>query len=152
VGIVVSAYGVGYLVGSLLAGRLGERRLGAVMLGANAASGIGLIAFVAADLPLLMLVGALFLGVTGALVLISYMTLRATIPPDALLGRVGSTARTISIGLSPLGLLTGGVLLDAVGGRVTILAIGVAVLATSLLLLPVRPLREARPGRRALPA
>jgi hypothetical protein len=68
-------------------------------------------------------------GVTGALGLLSYLTLRATIPPDELLGRVGSTARTLSLGLSPIGIFAAGICLDAIGGQATIVLLAILIVA-----------------------
>jgi len=85
-------------------------------------------------------------------VLISYLTLRATIPPDELLGRVGSTARTISLGLQPIGLFAGGILLDAIGGRMTILIIAGAILAVTGLFAFSPTLRGAVAGTGQRPA
>ena len=50
------------------------------------------------------------------MVLLTYITLRTNLSPDELLGRIGSTARTISLGLQPIGLIVGGVLIDATSG------------------------------------
>ena len=47
-----------------------------------------------------------------AVVLISYLTFRTALSPDAMLGRIGSTARTISVGLMPIGAFAGGALVD----------------------------------------
>lgn len=131
VGLVISGYGVGYLLGAVLAGRFSRGRLGIFMLGANIGSSLFLLAFALVDSPLLQGFCAFGAGVTGALVLISYITLRATIPPDELLGRVGSTARTISLGLSPIGIFSGGVLLDLVGGANTMLLIAATMLCVT---------------------
>jgi len=146
VGTVVSAYGVGYFIGAILAGRSAATRLGAGMLVGNAASGLALIAFATAGTVPLELAASAAAGVTGSVVLISYLTLRATIPPDELLGRVGSTARTISLGLQPIGLFAGGILLDAIGGRMTILIIAGAILAVTGLFAFSPTLRGAVAG------
>ena len=85
------------------------------------------------------------------MVLVTYITLRSIHSPDALLGRVGSTARTISLGLQPVGLLAGGALIDLTSGSTTIAVIGVAVVAVSLVFAPIAPIRQAslaRPDRR----
>ncbi len=65
--------------------------------------------------PLLLAV-AVVAGVAQSTVLVTYMTLRTAHSPDALLGRIGSTARTISLGLQPIGLLVGGALIDLTSG------------------------------------
>ena len=51
---------------------------------------------------------SLVAGFSNALVLIGYITLRAAVTPDHLLGRVGSTARMVSLGLQPIGIVIDG--------------------------------------------
>ncbi|MBA2253556.1 MAG: MFS transporter, partial [Chloroflexi bacterium] len=149
VGTVVSAYGLGYLAGAVLGGRFARGRLGLFMIGGNLAFAASLVLFAwATSLPL-WLVGSFLTGASGALVLVSYVTLRAAIPPDALLGRVGSTARTISIGLSPIGMLVGGLLLDRIGGSRTVLVIAAIIVAVTALSALSRTLRAAAAPPRA---
>jgi hypothetical protein len=85
-------------------------------------------------------------------VLVSYVTLRTQLSPDALLGRVGSTARTASVGLMPIGALATGVLLDTIGGTATLTLMGGATAGAGALfaLLPnVRRARVVSPRRAA---
>jgi hypothetical protein len=77
------------------------------------------------------------------MVLVMYITVRTAYSPDELLGRIGSTARTVSLGLQPIGLLLGGALIDATSGSTTIAAIGLGIALVSLLFIPVRALRSA---------
>ena len=142
VGLVVSGYGVGFLMGALLAGRMSRGPLGRLMLSANLASYAALAAFALSEAVPLWLVAAAATGLSGSLVLVSYVTLRGTIPPDGLLGRVGSTARTLSLGLQPIGLLVGGTLLDLVGGRATMLGIA-AVAGVATMLFAFSPIMRA---------
>jgi MFS family permease len=132
VGLILSAYGVGSLVGALIAGRFSHGPLGRIMLIANLGSALVIAAFALAPITAIQIGLSLIVGITNALVFIPYLTLRATIPPNELLGRVGSTARMISIGLSPIGLFLAGLSLDAFGGEATILAIAAIVALTSL--------------------
>ncbi len=69
--------------------------------------------------------------------------LRTVYSPDALLGRIGSTARTISLGLQPIGLLVGGALIDLTSGSTTIALMGISVALVSLAFAPVTALRRA---------
>ncbi|MFH1475191.1 MAG: MFS transporter, partial [Chloroflexota bacterium] len=72
--------------------------------------------------------------------------------PDALLGRVGATARTLSVGLMPIGALVSGALLDAIGGSATLLLMGVAAIAAGLGFALLPNVRRARvPQRGATP-
>ena len=61
--------------------------------------------------------------------LVAYVSLRTMLSPDDLLGRVGATARTLSVGLMPVGSLVVGVLLDAIGGGMTLALMGVGLVA-----------------------
>lgn len=146
VGVTLSSYGVGALVGALAATRLMHGRLGRLMLWANAVSGIALIASALIREPIAQPPLVAVVGASGSLALVAYLTLRTTIPPGRLLGRVGSTARTISVGLQPVGMLVGGLLLDLVRGEGTFIVTAVLLLLTSLGFAVSRPLREAVAG------
>ncbi len=131
-GFVISAYSVGTLVGALLGGRRMSGRLAPRLLLGNL-----LVAFATAGVALtgsvpVMLVLAFASGTFQSIVLVAYITVRAASSPDELLGRVGSTARTISIGLQPLGLLIGGILLDSLHGGPTLLVIAAFTGAASV--------------------
>jgi MFS family permease len=143
VGLVLSGYGLGSLVGALLAGRLTHGPLGRIMLVANVGSALAIAAFAAAPATALQVAFALLAGIATALVFIPYLTLRSTIPPDELLGRVGSTARMISVGLGPIGVFLAGLSLDAFGGEATILAIAAIVALSSLVFASSAALRTA---------
>ena len=107
-GLILAAYGVGTVTGSLVsARRIGRGRVAEVMIGGNLVLGLSLlvVAF-AVEVPILLAVAAVA-GVAQSMILVMYITLRTAYSPDALLGRIGSTARTVSLGLQPIGLLVG---------------------------------------------
>jgi hypothetical protein len=83
-------------------------------------------------------------GIADSTVLVTYLTLRTAHSPDELLGRIGSTARTISLGLQPVGMLAGGLLIDATNGGATIVAMGATVVCIALAFSPLRALRQAQ--------
>jgi MFS family permease len=143
VGLVLSAFAVGSLGGSLVAARLSPKAVGSVMLWGAAGMGATLVVSVGTPIPVIV-VAALLAGLLDANVLVAYISLRTMLSPDALLGRVGATARTLSVGLMPVGSLVAGVALDTVGGGVTLLAMGVllVVAAAGFALLP--DVRRAR--------
>ena len=97
---------------------------------------------VAVAIPVQLAVG-LIAGIAQSMVLVTYITLRTAYSPDALLGRIGSTARTISLGLQPVGLLVGGALIDLTSGSTTIALMGIGVAAVSLVFAPFAALRQA---------
>jgi predicted MFS family arabinose efflux permease len=143
VGVVLSAFAVGSLGGSLLAARLSPRPVGPVMLFGSVATGATLILSVGAPVPA-MVVLALLAGTLNANVLVAYISLRTMLSPDALLGRVGATARTMSVGLMPVGSLVAGIALDAIGGgaTLTLMGAGLVVAGAGFALLP--DVRRAR--------
>jgi MFS family permease len=143
-GLILAAYGIGTVVGSLLtARRAGRRRVAEILLGGNLVLGVSLVIMaIAVDVPVQIGV-ALVAGVAQSMVLVTYITLRTAYSPDELLGRIGSTARTISLGLQPVGLLAGGALIDATNGSTTIAAMGLGVAAVSLIFAPIAGIRRA---------
>lgn len=132
------------MLGSLLTARGATRRhVALVMLGGNILTGSALLTVaVTGQIPILLGV-AFAAGIAQSMVLVTYITLRAGYSPDDLLGRIGSTARTISLGLQPIGLLAGGALVDLTRGSVTLALMGIAVATVSLVFLPVGALRHA---------
>jgi MFS family permease len=151
VGVVLSAFAVGSLGGSLVAARMAFHAVGPVMLVGITGIGVALVV-VALDVPVAVLVaGAFVAGILNANVLVSYLTLRTQLSPDALLGRVGATARTLSVGMMPIGALVAGALLDVIGGTATLVLMGAASIAAGagFALLPtVRHARVPRSGAR----
>ena len=143
-GILLASYGVGTVLGSVLTARwIGRGRVAEMLLGGNLVMGIALIGLaVTVELPVQLAI-AFVAGIAQSVVLVTYLTLRTVHSPDELLGRVGSTARTISLGLQPVGLLIGGALIDLTSGSTTIALMGVAVAAVSLLFAPVAAIRKA---------
>ena len=117
--------------------------IGRVIITANVVTGLMIFAFgQLTQIPLLVLV-SFAAGFSNALVLIGYITLRAAVTPDQLLGRVGSTARMVSLGLQPIGMLVAGILLDTVGGGGTLAAMGLTSILASGVFALSRPLRRA---------
>jgi predicted MFS family arabinose efflux permease len=143
VGIVLSAFAVGSLGGSILAARVAPRRVGAVMLGGTVLLGVTLILTVGTPVPVMVVV-SLVAGVVNANILVAYISLRTLLSPDALLGRVGATARTLSVGLMPAGSLVAGLALDTIGGGATLLSMGVLLVAAAGLFALAGEVRRAR--------
>jgi hypothetical protein len=143
-GLLLTAYGAGTVTGALLISRRRRGSAGPVLLGGNLARGVLLVGIgLAGRLDLLLPFGFLA-GIADSAVLITYLTLRTAHSPDELLGRIGSTARTISLGLQPVGMLAGGLLIDATNGASTIVAMGATVAVLSVAFAPIRALRQAQ--------
>ena len=142
-GLILSAYGLGAFLGAILTARLRLRRAGGLLLGGNLARGLALVVIAVVGSVGAMIGAALIAGIVDSVVLITYITLRAAESTDEVIGRVGGTARTISLGLQPLGFIAAGLLIDAIGGGVTLATIGLALVATSGLFALSQPLRNA---------
>jgi MFS family permease len=148
-GIAIATGGVGALAGSALAGPLGRRLgVGPAILGAQVllALAIALIPLAPANprggLAVLMvsqLLGDAF-AVAGMILAAS---LRQTVLPGTVLGRVGASFRATTGGLMVLGALAGGALGEALGLRAAIW-VGVAGLALAPLLALASPLPRLR--------
>ncbi len=143
VGFVLSAFAVGSLGGSILAARLAPKPVGLVMLTGAVGMGVTLVMTVGSPVPV-MVVAALLAGILNANVLVAYISLRTMLSPDALLGRVGATARTLSVGLMPIGSLVAGVALDVVGGGPTLLAMGALLITAGVGFALLPDVRRAR--------
>ena len=124
-GLTLTALGVGTMLGALFATRLGPRTNVARMLVlAVLVTGAPTIAAgLIPSLPAIVLLTALS-GAGEAALVVLYVSVRAANSPDALVGRIASTARAMALGLMPLGSLAGGLLIDAVGGSGTLVVIG----------------------------
>ncbi len=142
-GLLLAAYGAGTVSGALAISRRRRGSAGPVLLGGNLARGLILIGIGVGGRVELLLPLGFAAGIADSAVLVTYLTLRTAHSPDALLGRIGSTARTISLGLQPVGMLAGGLLIDATNGATTIVAMGVLVAVMSLVFAPIGALRRA---------
>jgi MFS family permease len=145
-GFALSAYALGSLGGALLGGRLEWLRAGVVMLAANALTGVAVVALAFAPGIPFMLSAAAGFGLAEGTMLVVYLTLRAHLAPDHLMGRVGSTAASVSVGMQSAGVLVGGVLLEVAGGVGTLAAMGAALLLLTLVFAALPVLRRAQPA------
>ena len=142
-GLVLTAYGIGTVSGSLLASRATHRPVAPTLLGGTFVTGAMLLVVAITDQVPVLLVVAAISGVAQSMVLVTYITIRTAYSPDALLGRIGSTARTISLGLQPVGLLIGGALIDLTDGSTTIAVLGIGLGLLSIAFVPAKALRRA---------
>lgn len=147
-GLLLTAAAAGSVVGSLVAGRIVER------VGRAPALWVTLIA--SAVVPLaqglfpevwVFATGAVVFGFAAVIWNVITVSLRQTIIPDDLLGRVNSVYRFLGWGSMPLGALIGGVLADSFGLRAPFL-VGGAVMLLALLpaarVLTPRSIEDAR--------
>lgn len=150
-GLVFAAGGVGAVIGAFMVGTV-VRHLG---LGATLAITIGgvgagflLWPLALVGPPLVVLVGAEFLvGVCDSIYNISQVSLRQSVTPDQLQGRMTATLRTMFWGAWPLANLAGGILAGVVGAPITIVIGGLIRMASALVVVfgPLGRLRQ-QPG------
>jgi MFS family permease len=148
-GLVISAFSLGSLGGSLAASQLTRGRLGVLFLSGIGFTGLALIAVSTQTSPIVLAVIAFLAGTTNSIGLIAYVTIRASSTPDELLGRVGATTRMLSIGLQPLGAAAAGILLDVLAGGMTLRVMGLIVVGGTAVFAALGPLRGARPPKPA---
>lgn len=133
-GVLITAFAVGSLAGSLLAERV-QRRIGreAILLVAIVVSAVSLA--VPGFTANAFLVGASFASSGVFLVMWNVITvsLRQRIVPDGLLGRVNSAYRLFAWGTQPLGALLGGVVGELLGLPAVFLLAGALGLVLLLL-------------------
>ena len=127
-GLMISIFSVGMLIGAIGATRLKSRGLGHRMLVGTLLLGIGLA--LGRLMPSAALLGLLGLGVGGAysMVEVAYVTLRLNASPDELLARVSTVARTVTVGVQPVGMLIGGLAIDRFGGGTALAGMGVGAI------------------------
>jgi MFS family permease len=147
VGLIGTVGAIGFVFGVLLTGRVTKRLGVGVTLAVSIASGFIALADPLALRfnPFLVLAGVGFF--TGVLIPpynITQVSLRQTITPDRLQGRMNATMRTIVWGTIPIGSIIGGILGEAIG-IVDTLYVGAIVsgmAALWILLGPVLRIRE----------
>jgi MFS family permease len=148
-GLIISAFSLGSLVGSLIASQITRGNLGLLFLAGIGTTGFAMLA-VSTGPPVPTFAGIVLLGgIANSIGLIAYVTIRASSAPDELLGRVGATARMLSIGLQPVGAAAAGLLLDAVAGGATLRLMGIVVITSTVAFAVVGPLRTIHARREA---
>lgn len=149
VGLVFGLGGAGAFIGALLAEPL-ARRLGvgpAIILGRLLFGAGGLLIPLAvvvrgAELPLVVF-AEFFQWLVLVIASVNEVSLRQTLAPARLQGRVNATMRFINAGFVPIGALLGGLLGDAIGLRAT-LVVGVAGMFAAFFFVLFSPLRTMR--------
>ncbi len=160
-GLTFAVGGISSLVGAVFAGRAGVRLgIGPAMVLGVAAMGVSMFFVPAARdasiLALGLLIGQQMFG-DGAFTVyeINQVSLRQSITPEHVMGRVNAGIRFLGLGAMLAGALIGGVLGELAGERVALVAAGSGVLLAALWLSfsPVRRTRTAPvPPGAALPA
>jgi MFS family permease len=146
IGLAFTGFGIGWLLGSLSSTRLGKRfGVGSTTIVGAALSGPGtlLVALAPKSFPLPLIIAGGVVGGFGSVVYnIQQVSLRQTITPERLQGRMNSVMRFLVWGTIPLGSLTGGALASSIGLRETLVvgAIGGFTSVLPIILSPIRGL------------
>lgn len=152
-GFIIATGSIGALLGSLLAGYVAERLgtgpaiIGAMTLACLAPVFIPLATGSSVTVLLFLILAHLLGGVGVAISNVHVVSLRQTITPDRLLGRMNASYRLVIYGTLPLGALLGGILGETIGLRPT-LAFGALGLLSAVLWVLFSPV----PRLRQLPA
>jgi len=152
IGSTLATYGVGLVVGALLATRV-MRALpygAAVISGPLLSVAAGVVMVATFWWPSAWVVGASFflLGAGPALWVVSSTTLRQTVTPTAMLGRVSALFLTVNAGSRPLGAALGAAIAGTLGGAlglracIVAMAIGFALQALIIVGSPLLRLRS----------
>lgn len=152
-GLVFSVGALGGIGGALVTSRLLRRfRLGWVYVGALAVAFLACALIPVVDGPQPVRVALfttlyflMFAGVTTGNIVV--LSLRQTITPRALLGRMNAAMRTLMVGFGALGAPVGGVLGGVLGVRAALFVMSATavVMLVPILLSPVGRLREMPP-------
>jgi MFS family permease len=150
-GLIYTIGSIGFPIGAALAGRVAHRfGVGpAIVWGAGMSDAAFLLiplasgAHPAVAVPLLI-TAQLLATLTGPMTAINQLSLRQTMPPDHLQGRVNGTMRVIALGTAPIGALLAGILGATFGLRPTLVigAVGMQLGFLVLFFSPLRTLRE----------
>jgi predicted MFS family arabinose efflux permease len=156
IGATLATYGAGLVVGALLATRaMRAMNFGtAVIVGPLFSAAAALVMVATIWWPSAWLAGASFflLGAGPALWVVSSTTLRQTVTPSAMLGRVSALFLTVNAGSRPLGAALGAGIAGVVGGDaglkacIVVMAIGFALQALIIVGSPLLRLRALPAG------
>lgn len=136
-GILLSVGAVGGVAGSLSASRLarfGPGRVTVAMIGIQAVLWLSIAATTSPLVAAALLVAGYFTVFAAGVFMAS---LRQTLVPDQLLGRVTSAARLLTFGTMPLGPLVMGAIAERYGIAAPYYAVGVVLLLLGLAVQPV---------------
>ncbi len=154
-GLLLAGFGVGGVLGSLVATRLGRHAgTGTLLLAATLLMAVAWLVFGVGSNAWIGAAMLAIAGGTGVVFNVVGVSLRQAIVPDRLIGRVVSAFRTLAYGAVPAGAILGGAVARTLGLRAPFL-LGAAVLAAAgLLALPVvnnRTIQAARVAAEAAP-
>ena len=150
VGYLDSAFGVGAIVGGLVAiGRAKRRKLGTDLAVGVVLWSLPLVAVWLAPSVVVVFAAVVAMGFGNPLVDVNFATILQRIMPDEVLGRVFGALEGALIGTMALGSALMPFLIDAVGFELALALLGVGI---TLLVLPWIPRARRLDGQLAIPA
>jgi predicted MFS family arabinose efflux permease len=142
-GLLFATYGLGTVGAALLVHRVRSAPARMLMLSGCFLQAIAItVAGLSGSAPILAIL-AFAAGLGGSTILISYLTIRTASSPDTMLGRIGATARVLSFGMQPIGMVATGAMIDVSNGSTTLVAMGVLVAVIGVVAIRARGLRAA---------
>jgi MFS family permease len=142
-GLLFAIYGLGTVGAALLVNRVHRAPARLLMLGGCFLQAVAITTTGLSGSGPVLATMAFAAGLGGSTVLISYLTIRTASSPDTMLGRIGATARVLSFGLQPIGMVATGALIDLTNGSTTLVAMGGLVAVIGAVGLRARGLRVA---------
>jgi MFS family permease len=117
-GLLLAAEAVGGLAGSALAGRIGARLgTGGALTATAAVESVALLGFALAPNAVVAGLALAVLGAAMAATMVLAVTVRQSVVPAELIGRVTAVTRLLAVSAAPLGALLGGWLASTAGLR-----------------------------------
>jgi predicted MFS family arabinose efflux permease len=151
IGLTLATAGPGAMVGSMLSGWVRARWSAAAAI----VGGLAVFALAAVLIPLatggpvvevaMLMVAAFLMAAGGQVCAVNVLTLRQSVTPDRLLGRANATFRFVTLGISTLGSLAGG-LLGATMGLRDALYVSVGAMFLAPLIVLVTPAGRTPPS------
>lgn len=147
-GALLAVANAGAVLGAAVSGRLMNRfGIGPMLAGSSVVPGLSVLLLPLATPATAVPVLAIALGLAGfaiAVFNVGQITLRQTVTPDAMQGRMNATIRFLIWGTIPIGAFLGGLLGGTIGLRATFVVAGIGSTLSSLpiLLSSVRSLRH----------
>jgi MFS family permease len=153
-GVIFAAGSIGFVIGALVAGKVTYRYgLGrSLILGVLITGGSDLLIPLAGSLHsinlavIVMILAQFIFGLGLTIFQIGQVSLRQSLTPDKLLGRMNATLSMITWGIVPLGGLVGGVIGQLAGLSPTLIlaAVGEMMAASWLMFSPVKSIKQAQ--------
>ena len=150
VGVLFMVAGLGSLAAAGVCAPLNARYgMGPVMLGGIAGTGVAWIVMGVAGgsywvASMVFGLGLFLLDLAAMIFFINYLSVRQSVTPDRLLGRVTATMICLTVSTAPLGGLAGGWVAEVWGLRAAMLMAGVGALLLAPLLVWLSPLARMR--------